>query len=160
VLKKSYFCTMENPLLTLRFRDLSELDGVASQLLDFGGEVPVWLFEGAMGVGKTTLIKKLCEQLGVNSVVQSPTFALVNEYATRRGDTVYHFDFYRIKNETEALDMGIEEYFYSGELCLVEWPGRVASLWPDRYLQIGLLADDTGERTLRAAVISNEQPTT
>jgi tRNA threonylcarbamoyladenosine biosynthesis protein TsaE len=131
----------------MRFRELEELDRVSSELLQIGKNTPVWLFEGHMGAGKTTLIKALCRQLGVKSHVQSPTFSLVNEYDT--GDTlVYHFDFYRIKDETEALDMGVEEYFDSGYFCFVEWPGKIESLWPLNYLLIHMEADESGLRTL------------
>ncbi|HEV7348655.1 tRNA (adenosine(37)-N6)-threonylcarbamoyltransferase complex ATPase subunit type 1 TsaE [Telluribacter sp.] len=146
---------MKAPELTIRFRDLSELDSVAAQLLSLGNSVPVWLFEGTMGAGKTTLIKKLCSQLGVVSLVQSPTFALVNEYQTAEGGLIYHFDFYRIKNETEALDMGVEEYFDAGDYCFVEWPGRILSLWPSSYLLVDMSTDEEGERTVRASLMSN-----
>jgi len=131
----------------MRFKELEELDKVSSDLLQIGKDTPVWLFEGHMGAGKTTLIKALCKQLGVRSHVQSPTFSLVNEYDA--GDKlVYHFDFYRIKEETEALDMGVEEYFDSGHFCFVEWPGKIESLWPLNYLQIHLESDENGMRTL------------
>ncbi|GAB3171970.1 tRNA (adenosine(37)-N6)-threonylcarbamoyltransferase complex ATPase subunit type 1 TsaE [Telluribacter humicola] len=147
---------MKAPDVTIRFKDLSELDSVASQLLAVGNEVPVWLFEGTMGAGKTTIIKKLCSQLGVVSIVQSPTFALVNEYVTDQERVIYHFDFYRIKNEEEALDMGVEEYFYSGDFCFVEWPGKIASLWPSSYMLVDVTSDEDGERTVQATIISNE----
>ena len=131
----------------MRFKELEELDKVSSDLLQIGKDTPVWLFDGHMGAGKTTLIKALCKQLGVKSHVQSPTFSLVNEYDA--GDKlVYHFDFYRIKEETEALDMGVEEYFDSGHFCFVEWPGKIESLWPLNYLQIHLESDENGMRTL------------
>jgi len=88
-----------------------------------------------MGAGKTTLIKVLCENLGVTEPVTSPTFSIVNEY---RGpaNTIYHFDFYRLKNQTEALDMGYEEYFYSGAYCFIEWPEKIPGLLPDRYVSV------------------------
>lgn len=94
-----------------------------------------------MGAGKTTLIKAVCEQLGVQNTVQSPTFSIVNEYPTNTGQVVYHFDCYRLKNETEAMDIGIEEYFGSGERCFVEWPSRIPNLLPQRYavLQISVI---------------------
>ena len=137
---------------TIRFQELSELETVAASLLRVGENVPVWLFNGPMGIGKTTLIKKLCELLGVKSMVQSPTFSLVNEYDT--GDKlVYHFDFYRIKDETEALDMGVEEYFDSGYFCFVEWPGKIESLWPLNYLLIHMEAEESGMRTLQVRTV-------
>ncbi|MBC8153977.1 MAG: tRNA (adenosine(37)-N6)-threonylcarbamoyltransferase complex ATPase subunit type 1 TsaE [Bacteroidetes bacterium] len=134
--------------MTLHFHQLDELDAVAQHLLNEGGRCSVWLFEGEMGAGKTTLIKALCRGLGVVSMVQSPTFALVNEYTTRAGESVYHFDCYRLRNEAEALDIGIEEYFDSGAHCFVEWPERIESLWPPTYYRVQIAADITGRRTV------------
>ncbi|CAG5069560.1 hypothetical protein DYBT9623_02296 [Dyadobacter sp. CECT 9623] len=142
-----YFCKMSKLPVTIQFSTLDELDQVASELMKLGRDIPVWLFDGHMGAGKTTLIKALCRYLGVTSHVQSPTFSLVNEYAAGK-DTIYHFDFYRIKDETEALDMGVEEYFDSGSYCFVEWPGKIESLWPARYLHLNLRAEESGTRIL------------
>jgi tRNA threonylcarbamoyladenosine biosynthesis protein TsaE len=131
--------------VTIRFQNLSELDTVAASLLKLGKDIPVWLFDGAMGVGKTTLIKKLCAMMGVQSMVQSPTFSLVNEYISTTGITIYHFDFYRIRSEVEALDIGIEEYFDSGGFCFIEWPEKIESLWPYPHLLIKMsLQEDEG----------------
>ena len=132
---------------------LADLENAALQLLDEGQNRPVWLFEGDMGVGKTTLIKALCRAMGVVSVVQSPTFGIVNEYSTQTGESVYHFDCYRLRNEAEALDIGIEEYFDSGRYCLIEWPERIASLWPAAYYKIHLTADPTGRRTIETNLV-------
>lgn len=131
----------------IHFKELDELPQISTLLLQTGNDLPVWLFEGHMGAGKTTLIKALCRQLGVRSTVQSPTFSLVNEYDAA-GKVVYHFDFYRIKDETEALDMGVEEYFDSGDFCFVEWPGKIENLWPLKYLMLKLQADESGIRIL------------
>jgi tRNA threonylcarbamoyladenosine biosynthesis protein TsaE len=90
-----------------------------------------------MGAGKTTFIKSICEELGVRDVVNSPTFSIVNEYVAA-GSAIYHFDFYRIKNIQEAYDIGYEEYFYSGNICLIEWPERVAEILPDRYIKVAI----------------------
>ena len=139
---------MNDTPVIFRFKALADLDAVASDLLRIGKDVPIWLFHGHMGAGKTTLIKAICKQLGIRSVVQSPTFALVNEYISETQQIVYHFDFYRIKNETEALDMGIEEYFDSGDYCFVEWPDMIQSLWPLRYLDLNLALGEDGHRTL------------
>ncbi|WP_460675129.1 tRNA (adenosine(37)-N6)-threonylcarbamoyltransferase complex ATPase subunit type 1 TsaE [Larkinella ripae] len=129
--------------MTLRLRNLAELDAVAGQLIDAGRLHPVWLFKGGMGAGKTTLIKAICRRLGVVNTVQSPTFSIVNEYVTDAGEPVYHFDCYRLRDEEEALDSGLEEYIDSGERCLIEWPERIAGLLPPDAWTIHLrVADD------------------
>ena len=138
---------MKDLPVTIHFSTLDELEKVSSDLFELGKDTPVWLFEGHMGAGKTTLIRALCKYLDVGSNVHSPTFSLVNEYVAE-GNPVYHFDFYRIKDETEALDMGIEEYFDSGAYCFVEWPGKIESLWPATYLYLNLRADENGMRIL------------
>lgn len=103
----------------------------------------IWLFQGEMGAGKTTLIKSICTHFDVEDEVNSPTYSLVNEYHTKDGRKIYHFDLYRIEEEEEALDMGIEEYLYSGELCLIEWPEKIRNLLPDgcATISIGLNAN-------------------
>ncbi|MBC5839692.1 tRNA (adenosine(37)-N6)-threonylcarbamoyltransferase complex ATPase subunit type 1 TsaE [Flavobacterium muglaense] len=108
----------------------------------------VILFHGEMGAGKTTFIKQLCKTLGVTEATSSPTFSLVNEYETTDHQTVYHFDFYRLKNETEALDMGADDYFYSGNWCFIEWAEQIPNLIPDEHsvITIEVLAD--GNRKL------------
>jgi len=106
------------------------------------------LFNGEMGVGKTTLIKQLCKSLGVEDATSSPTFSLVNEYYTSSNQIVYHFDFYRLNKETEALDMGVDDYLYSGNWCFIEWSEKIASLIPVEHsvVTIELLTD--GKRNL------------
>ena len=96
------------------------------------------IFDGMMGSGKTTLIKYICQALGVLDLVNSPTYSLVNEYKTLNNQIIYHFDFYRINSLEEAFDMGAEEYFYSGNLCLIEWPNKIMDLLPDRILKISI----------------------
>jgi tRNA threonylcarbamoyladenosine biosynthesis protein TsaE len=145
---------MNRPSATFDFTELTDLESVASELLSFAGNMKVWLFNGQMGAGKTTLIKSLSVQLGVRAVVQSPTFALVNEYAGSGGKTIFHFDFYRIRNEIEALDMGVEEYFDSGDYCFVEWPQKIESLWPEQYLLLELHLDENSRRMLTAKPVS------
>jgi len=123
---------------------LSELSGAAKALLNFAGDQQIFIFEGEMGAGKTTFIKALCEELGVQENVSSPTFSIVNEYITAADQIIYHFDFYRIKNLQEAYDIGYEEYFYSGHRCLIEWPERIAEILPEHYvkIEIGALSPD------------------
>ena len=135
------------------FHRLDELDAVAHELLATGRTQSVWLFDGEMGAGKTTLIKALCRALGVISMVQSPTFSIVNEYTTHEGKSVYHFDCYRLRNEAEALDIGIEEYFDSNNYCFIEWPERITSLWPATYFLVHLSADPDGRRTVETKLV-------
>ncbi|SEF97420.1 tRNA (adenosine(37)-N6)-threonylcarbamoyltransferase complex ATPase subunit type 1 TsaE [Flavobacterium urumqiense] len=126
---------------------LDQLEEVAQKII---AENPnkVILFHGEMGVGKTTLIKQLCKSLGVTDATSSPTFSLVNEYQTTKNQTVYHFDFYRLNNEIEALDMGIDDYLYSGNWCFIEWAEKIPNLIPEAHsaITIELLAD--GKRSL------------
>ena len=140
-----------------RFTELAELDTVANGLLEIGKNTPIWLFQGHMGAGKTTLIKSLCKNLGVVTLVHSPTFALVNEYITTDKKIVYHFDFYRINDEMEALDIGVEEYFDSGNFCFIEWPEKIESLWPMEYLLINLQMEENGIRILTAEVTGKNE---
>jgi tRNA threonylcarbamoyladenosine biosynthesis protein TsaE len=126
---------------------LDEINKVAQQILDKKPH-KVILFYGEMGVGKTTLIKHLAKELGVKGATSSPTFSLVNEYQTTNNQLVYHFDFYRLNKETEALDMGADEYFYSGNWCFIEWAEKIPNLVPDPHsvIQISVLPD--GKRSL------------
>jgi tRNA threonylcarbamoyladenosine biosynthesis protein TsaE len=116
---------------------LSQLPATAQALLNLAGTHKIFLFYGDMGAGKTTFIKALCEQLGVQEPVTSPTFSIVNEYEGSNAK-VYHFDFYRLKNQDEALDMGYEEYFYSGNYCLIEWPEKIPDLLPEHYVKVSI----------------------
>lgn len=116
--------------MKLRCKDLYELSKAAKAIIAFAENAKIWLFYGEMGAGKTTLISALCKELGVAGTTSSPTFSIVNEYIGN-SETIYHFDFYRLKTEEEAYDMGYEEYFESGHLCLVEWPDKISSLLPE-----------------------------
>ena len=126
---------------------LDELTLVAQKVIDQHPS-KVILFHGEMGVGKTTLIKQLCKTLGVSSATSSPTFSLVNEYETIDNQVVYHFDFYRLKNEMEALDMGADDYFYSGNWCFIEWAEKIPSLIPDEHAVITIELVENGKRHL------------
>lgn len=127
---------------------------VANALLAFAGEKRVFLFEGDMGAGKTTFIKSICHQLGVTELVSSPTFSIVNEYASPAGP-VYHFDFYRLKSETEAYDLGYEDYFYSGQYCFIEWPSKVKNLWPENSVLVTISLIDGEKREITAEPVNN-----
>ena len=124
---------------------LADLPAAASVLIEEAKEEPIILFEGPMGAGKTTLIKELCRQLGVKDNVSSPTFSLVNEYQGTDGKLIYHFDFYRLNEEREALDIGALEYFDSGRLCLIEWPSMIPNILPEHYLLVTLQPDTEGQ---------------
>jgi tRNA threonylcarbamoyladenosine biosynthesis protein TsaE len=108
----------------------------------------VVLFYGEMGAGKTTLIKEICAQLGVTDGMSSPTFALVNEYHTKDNSTIYHFDLYRIKNIEECLDMGMEEYLYSGNYCFIEWPEMALPLLPENYCSLYIKTEKDNTRNI------------
>ena len=108
----------------------------------------VLLFYGEMGVGKTTLIKEMVKQLGSSDQSSSPTFSLVNEYRTHKNEPLYHFDFYRINDESEALDMGVDEYLYSGRWCFIEWPEKVKNLLPLNAVAIHLTKNSDGSRSI------------
>jgi len=131
---------------------LNELKEAADQLLRECQDIKIWLFSGELGAGKTTLIKTLGKKLGVREEMSSPSFSIINEYGTPMGEFVYHFDFYRIKNEQEAYDIGTEEYFDSGNFCFVEWPEKIPSLVPKENIEIKIIpGSDPGNRILRYA---------
>ena len=121
--------------------NVSDLPTVAEKILERTGSSRIIVFYGEMGAGKTTLIKAICRKLGVEGTVSSPTFSLVNEYISRQGKKIYHFDFYRLKNETEALDIGCEEYFASGNYCFIEWPEKIKHLLPATACAITISAN-------------------
>lgn len=127
---------------------LTELRTIAEEVLATASH-KILLFYGEMGVGKTTLIKELCNVLGVEDVASSPTFSLVNEYKTNTNETVYHFDFYRINDEEEAYDMGVEDYFYSNNWCLVEWPENVKNLLPLDTVSVSISLLENGQRNIQ-----------
>lgn len=126
---------------------LDQIESVAQQVLDQNPE-KIILFNGEMGAGKTTCIKQFCKTLGVSEATSSPTFSLVNEYQTDEKKTVYHFDFYRLKQETEALDMGVEDYLYSGNWCFIEWSEKIPNLIPENYSVITIDLQTDGRRLL------------
>ena len=127
---------------------LQDLSIIASEIILLAKSKTL-LFYGQMGVGKTTLIKEICKVLKVQDSISSPTFSLVNEYQTSNQDKVFHFDFYRITDEEEALDMGIEEYFYNNDWCLIEWPKNIENLLPLEAVEIHLTLLDDGKRNIQ-----------
>ncbi len=116
--------------------ELSEIESTASELISEAGKEKVWVFQGSMGAGKTTLIKALAGKFGILDQVSSPTFGIVNQYENKEGNVFYHFDFYRLDNPTEALDIGIEEYFYSGNYCWLEWAEKIEAFLPENFFLI------------------------
>ena len=120
----------------------------ATDILDKRGSARVFAFEGKMGAGKTTFIKHLCEAMGTEDVVNSPTFAIVNVYEVASGEEVYHFDCYRIKDIREAMDFGAEEYLYSGNYCFIEWAEMIEPLLPEDTVWVKIEVEENGERTL------------
>ena len=133
--------------MEIRFKE-EDIKQAAQQFVDAMGENTVFAFYGKMGAGKTTFIKSVCEQMGVEDTVTSPTFAIVNEYEAANGRPIYHFDFYRIKKLSEAYDMGCEEYFYSGHPCFIEWPELIEEVLPEDTVNVTIEALPNGERRL------------
>lgn len=136
--------------MEIKINNLKDINLAARTFIDNMGKGRVFAFYGKMGAGKTTFIKAVCENLGVTDVITSPTFAIVNEYTSETsGDTIYHFDFYRIKKIEEVYDMGYEEYLYSGSLCFIEWPELIEGLLPDDATKVTIEEDGDGSRTVR-----------
>ncbi len=137
---------------TLHIPSLDAIHDAAKAFIARMDDRTVFAFRGAMGAGKTTFIKALCEELGVDDVINSPTFAIINEYrSATTGELIYHFDFYRITKLSEAEDIGTEDYFYSGALCLIEWPEKVEDLLPGDTIDVTITENPDGSRTLEIA---------
>ncbi|MBQ5838903.1 MAG: tRNA (adenosine(37)-N6)-threonylcarbamoyltransferase complex ATPase subunit type 1 TsaE [Bacteroidaceae bacterium] len=124
---------------------LEDIKRAASEFVALIGNRRIFAFYGHMGAGKTTFIKAICEELGVTDAVTSPTFAIVNEYASTMG-SIYHFDFYRIKRSSEVLDLGFEDYAYSGNLCLMEWPELIEEFLPEETVEVHIEEIEGGKR--------------
>ena len=130
--------------MEIRIENLDNIRAAARKFIQNMGDAHVFAFYGKMGAGKTTFVKAICEELGVEDVITSPTFAIINEY---EGDeTIYHFDFYRIKKLEEVYDMGYEDYFYSGALCFIEWPELIEEILPDDAVRVSITEQQDGSR--------------
>lgn len=134
--------------MEIKIASLEEIGTAAKQFVLAMGEKKVFAFYGKMGVGKTTFIKTVCEELGVKDVINSPTFAIVNEYVDGQEEPIYHFDFYRIKKEQEVLDLGYEDYVYSGYVCFMEWPELIENLLPDDTVRVVIEEEMDGSRKI------------
>jgi len=130
----------------VKITSLATISDVAKEFISQMGDSKVFAFYGSMGAGKTTFIKAICEELGVEDVINSPTFAIINEYHTGKGDQIFHFDFYRINKIEEAYDFGYEDYFYSGNLCFIEWPEKIKNLLPANAVEVYITENEQGER--------------
>ena len=140
--------------VTFEINNIEELSKVSELLIDWRDYSNIVAFYGNMGAGKTPLIKNLCAKLGVQDEVNSPTFALVNEYQTENLDSVFHFDFYRIKSLEEVFDIGYEDYFYGGNLCLLEWPELIDPLMPEHFIKVEITLGDTDtSRKIKCSMI-------
>ena len=137
---------------TIEIKGIEEYPAAAREFIHKMEERRIFAFYGTMGAGKTTFIKSLCEELGVTDAINSPTFAIVNEYEDRDGNTIYHFDFYRIKSLAEVYNMGYEEYFYSDAYCFLEWPELVEELLPEEHIRVDIEEGADGKRTMKVTI--------
>lgn len=133
---------------TIKIENLDTIRASAREFIDRMGDATVFAFRGEMGAGKTTFIKAICEELGVEDVINSPTFAIVNEYRSGSGELIYHFDFYRINKIEEAYDFGYEDYFFSGALCFIEWPEKIEELLPGDCVDVTIAEQADGSRSV------------
>ncbi len=134
--------------MEITIKSLDNIHEAAKEFIKEMGDGKVFAFYGKMGAGKTTFIKALCEVLGVEDVITSPTFAIINEYTDGEENPIYHFDFYRIKKLEEVYDMGYEDYFYSGNLCLLEWPELIEEILPDNVIKVTIEEQADGTRKI------------
>ncbi len=136
--------------MEIKINSLADINEAAKTFVENMGDGKVFAFYGKMGAGKTTFVKAVCEYLGVDDVITSPTFAIVNEYTSATtGDAIYHFDFYRIKKLEEVYDMGYEDYFYSGSLCFLEWPELIEDLLPEDATKVTIEETADGARVVK-----------
>ena len=137
-------------MITLEIQSLDTIHETAKKFIEQIGDRTVFAFNGKMGAGKTTFIRAICEELGVNeSAVNSPTFSIVNEYETADGNIIYHFDCYRINYVAEAIQFGAEDYFYSGNLCFIEWAENIAPILPDSVVNVNIEEVEGGKRVIK-----------
>lgn len=134
--------------MTLEIKSLDTIRQTAREFINNIDGHTVFAFYGAMGAGKTTFVKAICEEMGVKDVINSPTFAIVNEYEVEGRKSIFHFDFYRINKPEEAFDFGYEDYFYSGNICFIEWPERIEGLLPENCVKVVIEEQEDGSRKI------------
>lgn len=134
--------------MNIELNSLNQLPEVATKLIKIFKDARIIAFYGDMGAGKTTIIKQLCKNLHVKDEPTSPTFSVVNEYKTKSGETIYHFDFYRIETEEEAYDLGYEDYLYSGNFCFIEWPEKIKNILPQETLKVKVKIKENNNRLI------------
>jgi len=134
---------------------IEEIHSAALKIIEFGSFDKIWIFKGELGAGKTTLIKEIAQILGVKDRVNSPTFSLVNEYQSTSGDIFYHFDFYRIEDPQEVLEIGFDDYLYSGRLCWIEWAEKIAAYIPSDFIHVHIEVDSLEGRVITLNRIIN-----
>lgn len=132
----------------LIIKEIGSINETAREFIKLIDQDTVFAFYGNMGAGKTTFIKAICEELGVTDVINSPTFAIVNEYRSATAELIYHFDFYRINKIEEAYDFGYEDYFYSGALCFIEWPEKIEEILPGDAVKVTIKENEDGTRSV------------
>ena len=140
-------------MFSIQINSIDEIQQAAETFINHFRNERIFAFYGKMGAGKTTFIKALCRQLGSTDPITSPTFALVNEYSTSNNERIFHFDFYRIKNMEEALDIGFDDYIYSGKYCFMEWPENIEALLPENIVEVKINVLDSSEREISANII-------
>ena len=133
-------------MISIKINDIEHIHEAAREFIEHIGDCRVFAFYGKMGAGKTTFVKAICEELGVEDVITSPTFAIINEYTQPDGSPLFHFDFYRIKKLEEVYDMGYEDYFYSDVLCFIEWPELIEDILPDDAVRVSITEQEDGSR--------------
>lgn len=138
-------------MYSVKITTLKAIGKAAKELIERFPQQRVFAFYGKMGAGKTTFIQAICRELGTNDNVTSPTFALINEYKTVKGDSIFHFDFYRIKELEEAFDLGYEDYIYSGNYCLIEWPEKIEPLLPQEFVAVNIEVEEKEVRNVTAS---------
>ncbi len=138
-------------MYSVKITTLKAIGKAAKELIERFPQQRVFAFYGKMGAGKTTFIQAICRELGTHDNVTSPTFALINEYKTIKGDSIFHFDFYRIKEMEEAFDLGYEDYIYSGNYCLIEWPEKIEPLLPQEFVAVNIEVEENEMRNITAS---------